>query len=55
MPPPLPAESDTESAADVVNDSKASEQAQEDEVLKDAPENAEVEEDDDDEDGEEML
>lgn len=37
-----------------MNDSKASEQAQEDEVLKDAPDNAEEEEDEDDEEGEEM-
>ncbi|KAI4187056.1 MAG: hypothetical protein LQ346_005559 [Caloplaca aetnensis] len=38
----------------VVNDSKASEQAPEDEVLNDAPDNAEEAEDEDDEDGEEM-
>lgn len=38
----------------MVNDSKASEQAPEDEVLNDAPDNAEEAEDEDDEDGEEM-
>ncbi|KAL8909470.1 MAG: hypothetical protein Q9207_000150 [Kuettlingeria erythrocarpa] len=57
MPPPLPAESDTESVAEVVADSKASEQAPEDEVLNDAPDNAEEAEaeDEDDEDGEEIF
>ncbi|KAL8722285.1 MAG: hypothetical protein Q9225_001189 [Loekoesia sp. 1 TL-2023] len=54
MPPPLPAESDAESAAEAVTDDKPEPvQEQVDQELNDAAENPEEEEeDDDDEDGE---